>query len=274
MSRTYSLAYLTTHGIAPPDAITLAAEAGYQGVGIRIAPAAPGGAFAALIGDAALLRETTQRIADTGVGVLDVEIVRIAPDFNVANFKAFLDVCAAVGAKAILVAGDDPDDARMTDSFATFCAAAATYNLTADLEFMPWTHVRDCNTAHRIVENARQRNGGVLVDALHWARSTSTLADIKALPRGRLNYAQICDAPAGIPKTDAELIHTARYARLLPGEGGIDLVALFSALPKDVPVSVEIPNDACIPDVGVQTWARLALSATKAVIAAADKSTT
>ena len=52
----------------------------------------------------------------------------------------------------------------MTHSFAAFCAAAERYKLTADLEFMPWTNVRDCSTALRIVQNAGQANGGVLAD--------------------------------------------------------------------------------------------------------------
>lgn len=270
MSPIYSLAYLTTNGIAPAEAVTLAAKVGYHGVGIRILPASPGGAFAPLIDDAASLRETTRRIADTGVGVFDVEIVRIAPDFDITRYARFLDVCAAVGAKAILVAGDDPDESRMTQSFAAFCAAAARFNLTADLEFMPWTDVRDCSTALRIVRNAGQPNGGVLVDALHWGRSTSSLADVKAIPRNNLNYAQICDAPAGIPKSSAELIHTARCARLLPGEGGIDLVSLFAALPRDLPISIEVPHETRIAAIGVEGWASQALAAAKAVLARSE----
>lgn len=270
MSRIYSLAYLTSHGLAPAEAVTLAAKVGYHGVGIRILPASPGGAFAPLIDDAAAVRETAKRIADTGIGVFDVEIVRIAPGFEVANYARFLDVCASLGAKAILVAGDDPDEARMTQSFAAFSAAAARYGLTADLEFMPWTDVRDCSTALRIVHNAGQANGGVLVDALHWARSASSLANVKAIPRNRLNYAQICDAPAGIPKTNTDLIHTARCARLLPGEGGIELVSLFTTLPQDLPISIEIPHETRIAELGVEAWAIQALAAAKAILARSE----
>ena len=267
MTHTYSLAYLTTNGIDPPDAIALAAALGYDGVGLRFRPAVLGGAFSRVVEDPNLLRETVRRLADTGVRVFDAEIVRIGPGFDAGACAGFLDACAAVGARAILVAGDDPDHARLAQSFAAFCAAAARYNLTADLEFMPWTAVRDCASALRIVAAAGAANGGVLVDALHWARSASSLADVEAIPRTRLHYAQICDAPAGIPNTDAELIHTARAARLLPGEGGIDLVALFAALPRDLPISIEIPNDARIAAIGVETWARQALAATKAVMA-------
>jgi len=271
MPLNYSLAYLSAAPRSPPDVLTIAAKAGYQHIGIRIMPAAPGGSFADLMQDKALLAATVGRIAETGVGVFDVEIVRLAADFKLATYRKFLEVCAAVRAKAVLVAGDDPDEGRLTSSFAEFCEAAQPFGLTADLEFMPWTAVRDCKTALRIVTNAGQANGGVLVDALHVARSTTSLSDIKAVPRNRLNYAQICDGPAQTPKTNEELIHSARRERLLPGEGGIDLAGIFAALPPDLPVSVEVPNDNRIPLVGEEAWARQALALTKATLVSAEK---
>jgi sugar phosphate isomerase/epimerase len=110
----------------------------------------------------------------------------------------------------------------------------------------------------------------VLVDALHAARSATTLADLAALPRERLSYAQICDAPGEVPTTTEGLIHTARCARLLPGEGGIDLAGIFAQLPRDLPISVEIPNDARKAEVGPEEWSRLALAATRAFLARRD----
>jgi sugar phosphate isomerase/epimerase len=270
MSRIYSLAYLTAHGLDAADSVSLAAKLGYNAVGLRILPAAPGGKFSPLIDSQAMLRETVKRIADTGLRVLDVEIVRIGADFNLSAFEGFLDVCAAVGAKAILVAGDDPDVARVTHSFAAFCAAAAKRNISADLEFMPWTGVKDCKTALRIVEDASQPNGGVLVDALHWGRSQSSLADVKAIPRALLNYAQICDGTVPTPASEADLVFDARCNRLQPGAGGIDLVSLFSVLPPDLPISVEVPNDALMPKLGLEGWARQSLAMAKAVIARAE----
>jgi sugar phosphate isomerase/epimerase len=263
-----SLAYLTAVGLAPPEAISLAAELGYDAVGLRATPSAPGGPFSRLIEDKALLAETCRRSADTGVAVFDVEIVRLNAGFTVQSVLPFLEVCAALKAKAVLVAGDDADEARLTESFARFCAAALPFGVSGNLEFMPWTMVRDCKTAQRIVAASGAANGKVLVDALHVARSTTTLDDIAALPRDMLAYAQICDAPAEIPATDEGLIHTARAARLLPGQGGIDLAAMFAQLPPDLPVSVEIPNEAGVAKFGAKDWARQALAATKQVLAA------
>ncbi len=272
MQRIYSLAYLTTAPMAPPDALFLAQKLGYQAIGVRIAPAAPGGNFSPLIEDPAMLRDTVARVRDTGVPVFDVEIVRLNENFRADQFKRFLETAGKLGARAILVAGDDPDEGRLTASYAAFCDAAAPFNLTADLEFMPWTAVRDAKSALRIITNADRPNGRVLVDSLHAGRSTTTLADLAAIPGSRLSYAQLCDAPAEIPTTHEGLIHTARCARLLPGEGGIDLLGIVRQLPANLPLSLELPNDERLPRLGAEEWARQALAAAKRIIASSTYS--
>ena len=266
----YSLAYLTSVPLSPAEALVLAGKLGYKYTGVRIAPASPGGEFHPLATDAAMLRETVARNRDTGATVFDVEIVRLAADFTVAAVKPFLETCGVLGARAILVAGDDPDEGRLTASFAAFCDAAATYGLTADLEFMPWTKVPDATSALRIVRNAARPNGRILVDTLHVARSNTSLADLAAIPRALLSYAQLCDAPGEIPATHEGLIHTARCARLLPGEGGIDLVGILAQLPTDLPLSLEIPNAERLPVLGAEEWGRQALAAAKATVAKRD----
>ncbi len=266
-----SLAYLTSVPLGPPEAIGLAADLGYDAVGLRILPSAPAGDFSPLVDDRALLRETKSRIQNSGVAVFEIEIVRITPDFRAETFRPFLDVCGELGAKAVLVAGDDPDETRLTASYATFCEAAAAYDVTGDLEFMPWTKVPDARTALRIVTRACQPNGRVLVDALHAGRSRTTLADIAAIPAARLGYAQICDAPGEIPTTDEGLIHTARCERLRPGEGGIDLIGIFSQLPPDLPISVEVPNLKRAGALGPREWSRQALDATRTLLSRRDE---
>jgi sugar phosphate isomerase/epimerase len=267
MARIYSLAYLTSAPMAPPDALVLAQRLGYQAIGIRIAPAMRGGDFSPLATDPAMLRETIARLADTGVQVFDVEIARLGPHFKPDQFAPFLETAARLNARAILLAGDDPDQARLTDSFAAFCRAAAPYRLTADLEFMPWTAVKGASSALRIVTNAGEPNGRVLVDTLHAARSNTTLDEIAQLPRHLLSYAQLCDAPADIPTTNDELIHAARSCRLLPGEGGLDLVGLLRALPDDLPLSLEIPNAEWLQRIGAEEWSRRALAAARRIVA-------
>jgi sugar phosphate isomerase/epimerase len=136
----------------------------------------------------------------------------------------------------------------------------------ADLEPMPWSALPDVASAHRLLAAVQRPNVGVLVDALHFARSKSTLADVAALPREWIHYGQICDGTLPGPNTREGLIHDARCERLLPGEGDIDLRGLFAQLPVDVPVNIEVPNDRRAPAMGYEAWARAAVVATKAVL--------
>jgi sugar phosphate isomerase/epimerase len=51
---------------------------------------------------------------------------------------------------------------------------------------------------------------------------------------------QLCDAPLQPPGGDAAA--EARTERLLPGEGGLPLTALLSAVPPATPVAIEAPR--------------------------------
>ena len=265
-SRTYSLAQLIALPYNPPQMVQLAADTGCRACGIRILPAAPGGVHHPLTPGSPMLAETRARSDGSGVRVLDLEIIRIAPQFDARAFGDFFEVGALLGSKHVLVAGDDADVGRMTANFAALCDAAAPFGLTCDLEPMPWCPVASVPDAARIVEGADRPNGGVLVDALHFFRSASTLDDVKRLPRSRLNYAQMCDGKVPGPTTTEGLIHDARCERALPGEGGMDLKALFAALPADLPVSIEIPSDTRAPKMGYPAWARAAFEETKRVL--------
>src|SRR5690606_19813110 len=102
----------------------------------------------------------------------------------------------------------------------------------------------------------------------HAARSSTTLDDLRAIPRELLHYAQVCDAPLPLPGyafTTEELIHTARCARLLPGEGGIDLKGMIAALPENLPLSVEVVHLERMAQMSARDWARHALEASRRV---------
>ena len=265
----FSLAALTVLELAPPALIDVAAACGYQHVGIRLLPPVAGGIAYPLMDDAAGLKETLAGLDATGITVADLEVVAIRPDTEIASFAAFFETGERLGAENILVAGYDPDLNRFTDRFAGFCEAAARHGLTADLEFMPWTSVPDLVTASRIVAQTGQANAGVLVDALHFDRSNSSIAELARVPIAQLHYWQLCDAPAERPATTEAMIHAARYERMFPGEGGIDLVALARAMPADIVVSIEVPTVELARTVDAKTRAQRALNAARNVIAAA-----
>ena len=79
MPHIYSLAYLTSAPMAPPEALRLAAKLGYQAIGARIAPSVPGGDYSPLTTDAAMLRDTLRRIVARRQDV----ILRVKPENHV-----------------------------------------------------------------------------------------------------------------------------------------------------------------------------------------------
>lgn len=263
MQRSYSLAHLTVLELAPPAMLKAAAQAGYQGCGLRLLPFAPGGTAYRLMDDAAQMRETLAVMRDTGLVVPDIEIIRIEGPFDARPYVPFFEAGQRLGARHILVTGEDPDEARLVESFARLCEACKPYGLTADMEFMPWMTADSIRTARRIVEAAGQSNGGILVDPIHFQRSTSTLADLAQLPRHLIHYAQICDAPATSPTDTAGLIHASRHERLLPGEGEIPLAKMIACYAPDLTLSVEIPNTQRRARIGTQAWITQCLQASR-----------
>jgi sugar phosphate isomerase/epimerase len=267
----FSLAALTVLELAPPALVDVAAACGYDQVGIRLLPAMPGGIAYPLMEDEAALRETIARLDGTGITVADLEVVALREETEITALFAFFETGARLGAKHILVAAYDPDLDRFADRYARLCEAAVPYGLTADLEFMPWTFVPDLTTASRIVAQVGQANAGVLVDALHFDRSKSSICEIGVIPTHRLHYWQLCDGPAERPATTDEMMRAARYERMFPGEGGIDLVSLTRAMPADIAVSIEVPISELAKTMDAKARAHRALSAARNVMAAAGR---
>ena len=238
----FSLAALTVLELSPPDMVDVAARAGYSHVGLRLEPATPEEHHFSLVADTDLRRQTLQRLQDTGIKVLDIEILRLKPLTRVADFAAILDVGAGFGASELLVAGNDPDEARLIDNFAALCDLAKPYGIYPHLEFMPWTDARDLTQALRIVEQAGRSNGCVLIDAFHFNRSGSSLQELAAVDPARMRYAQLCDVAGPRPNDMDEILRQARNERRFPGDGDCDLIGLLRALPANIPLSLEIPT--------------------------------
>jgi len=260
------LAYFTTAPMEPADALLVAHKVGYTAIGIRLAALSEGGDFSPLCENPALLRQTIARMQDTGVSVFDVEGVRLEEQFRVGHYDRLFAVAAELRAKVLSVISYDPDERRRIDSFAKLCDAAAEFNFTAALEFIPYSAIPDLHSAVRMLRQAQRPNARIVVDFLHASWSKLTSADLDALPQDWLSHAQLCDAPAEKPATREGLIHIARYARLLPGDGAIDVPGRLRDLPDGVPISIEVPNVEQLTAHGAEEWARRALLATRQVL--------
>jgi sugar phosphate isomerase/epimerase/4-hydroxyphenylpyruvate dioxygenase-like putative hemolysin len=257
----FSLAHLTALSLSPPELVDAAAEAGYRYVGLRLTRVTPQEPHYPLATDPALMRTTKVRLAATGIEVLDIELARISPDEDPRDFQRFLEAGAELGARHVICQLPDPDRARKTARFAELCEMARPLGLTVDLEFPSWTETPDLTTAVRVLRGADQPNAGILVDLLHFARSGSSVADLRQLPASWFHFVHVCDAPPAVPPTNEGLIHTARFERLFPGEGGIDIHGILGALPPGLPYALEIPKATLVAQVGGKEHARLALAA-------------
>jgi sugar phosphate isomerase/epimerase len=266
----YSLAHLTVLGLAPPGMIAAAAKAGYSYVGLRLNAVTADEPQYALHRDRALLLETKRQLAATGLRVLDVELIRLTPDFDIHEHDALLDVSAELGARHLIAQGADSNLERVIEHFAQLCDAAGTRNLTADIEFVTWTETADLARAAAIVRGAARNNAGLLIDTLHFSRSHEDVAELARLPRSWFHYAQVCDAPSEPPPTLDGLIFAARNDRMFLGTGGLDLQGILGALPAGIPYSLEIPTAALAKRVGLEECARLALESAKDFFAASS----
>ena len=258
----FSLAHLSALSLPPPQLVEVAARAGYRHVGLRLNRVTPNEPLYALAEDRALMAETKARLADTGVTVLDIELARMGPDSDARSYLPILEAGAELGAAHVLTQLPDPDRGRAVERFAAICELARPLGLGIDLEFISWTETADLAAAAKVLREANQPNAGVLVDTLHFARSGSSLGELKRLPREWFRYAQLCDAPAPAPATREEVIHAARFARLFPGEGGLPVREILACLPPAIPCALEIPRAFLSKLLGVEEYVKLALRAT------------
>jgi sugar phosphate isomerase/epimerase len=262
----FSLAFLTVKDTSPIDMVQIAADTGYDCVGLRLLPAGNDGPYS-LLNDRSEQRNVLSALNSTGIQVADAEVVRIGESFDLEAFLPFLEVCCFLGAKHVLVVGDDLNRARLIDNYGIFLEHAAQYGLTGDLEFMPWTAVKTSTDCLQIVRAVNKSNSGILVDALHWDRSDRDSEALKQIPESLVNYIQLCDAPRLTNPTVNQLIHAARSDRLVPGSGDIDLVGMLRSLPQGKVYSIEVPRDSESSRLSPRDLAEEALRSAKSVVA-------
>ncbi|RZF27931.1 sugar phosphate isomerase/epimerase [Paraburkholderia sp. UYCP14C] len=262
MARPLAVAHLTALDIAPLPWVRLAARAGFNGVGLRMHPATPGGVAYPVMAGSAAHRDLRDAMAGEGIAVRDVEFIPIVPTLDAASFVPLFEAAAALGARCVSVSGDDPDAARLAANLAALAELAEPFGLRIDLEFMRWRHVGTLAQARAALERAAHPNLALLVDALHLSRAGGTPDDVAALPPESIGFVQLCDALATLPANDDEAILEARTARLAPGDGALPLEALLRAVAPDVVLSVEMP----MPSLPAQARMDLAYQSARRVV--------
>lgn len=247
MKRDLSLSHLSVLPVGLPHLIDLAADACFAAVGVRLCSPVAGGPEWPLKVGSPELRETLARMKDRGVSAFDIEALALAEDTDIQKYVPAFESAAALGARRACVNIDDPERSRTIDRFGRLCDLAAPFGVALDIEFMIWRPVARLEDAVAIAQAAGRSNGQILVDALHLDRSGGTPAAVAALDPALIGSVQLCDAPKERPAASG-IIDEARGGRLAPGEGDLPLDALLSALPRSIPLAVEVPLARSMPD--------------------------
>lgn len=271
MDRLFSLAYLTIPGVDPVEQIRIARQTGYDCVGLRTIPMhLPSEPKFLMHEDKALFEATRQALKDYEIRLLDIELARIRPDLDICEYEPAFAAAAELGAENVLSSVWTRDREFYTDQVGLVAEMAKKYGLKLNVEFLPWAGVRNLQEAITLLEILHCDNLFIMVDTLHAGRAGVTKEELRRADPRYFNYIHLCDGPAG-PNgdpvlndiEDERMLHTARSARLYPGEGVMDIAGMVKALPP-VHVAIELPNFLRMRQLGWEGHAKRCLDTTKA----------
>jgi sugar phosphate isomerase/epimerase len=232
-----SLASGVVPEFGPLETIQAAVKGGFDAVGLWIEPARWSGQ---------LLRDTKYCLADSGLELLDVEVIWFKPGPSDPAHRRCLDIGMELGARNVLVVSSDPDVGANASKLRELCVHGAPLGMRVALEFGLFTEVKTLAQALAVIEATDHPGAALLLDPLHLARSGGSPDEVAAIDRHLLPYAQFCDAAAvGPPADDVQgIIREAVDERLQTGSGALPLRALLRALPWGIPLSIELRSKA------------------------------
>ena len=240
-TRRLSLAHLSMISVAPVELVRAASSAGFDSVGLRLAPTSHG-VDHGVLGSRQALAEIRRELDASGTSVLDVEVIRVREPERMTEPGPLIEAAALLGASWIITTIEDADVSRRTDTLGRLCAEAARAGVGISLEFMVFSAVPTLTAALSLLGAVGAANAVVLVDALHHERGGSLPEDLATVPPHLLPYIQVCDARTAGPQTDTAAARAeAVTARLLPGDGALPLETLVAMAPATAALSVEAP---------------------------------
>lgn len=237
--RRLGLAPLSMLDVEPPAFVDLAADAGYDFVGLRVRAVTTAETPYDLGVGSPLLAATVERLEARGLRCVDAEFVLLNGETTADQWRPALQSAAALGASSMTVAINDPD-ARMMDDLTALVADAKALGVTCTLEPISYNVVHSLPLAQALAE---QVGCQVLIDTLHLTRFGATAEEIAAVSP-LVPLIQLCDGPAARPADRDGLVAESRAHRLAPGDGDFPLLTYLTNLPTDLPVSVEVPSVA------------------------------
>jgi sugar phosphate isomerase/epimerase len=114
-------------------------------------------------------------------------------------------------------------------------------------EYSPSRGFRRLDDVVAAIERCGHSHLKLCIDFMHFFRGGHTVGDIARFDARLFGYIQFCDAPL---RGEKNYFNEALTQRAIPGEGELPVRALLAALPRDIPVSLEVPHKR-LADAGV-----------------------
>jgi sugar phosphate isomerase/epimerase len=119
------------------------------------------------------------------------------------------------------------DPSRWAARFAALAAKAESVGARLGLEFLPWSNVKDLDSALRFVEKVGHPGGGIVIDVWHLERSGTDPAHLLEVPLPRVTGVELNDAARDVR---GSILEDTISRRLYCGEGVFRLQTFIGAL--------------------------------------------
>lgn len=239
--RTLTLGFLNCADVTPHDLVDVAAQAGFDSVGLRITGRKVGDPYTRVIGHPDAIADIVARLARHAMRLSNLSAYHLYPDVTLRELVPLLDTAQALGTDTLLASCYDGDRARFCRMLASYADAAAERGLRLALEFVPFSRARSLADALDIVGTVDRENVGLVIDPLHLARSGGSPEDLRRVPAEWFFFGQLCDAARERPE-DTDLVTEARLLRREPGAGALPLREILDALPAELELECEFPT--------------------------------
>lgn len=261
------IAHLSLLQFEPDELVDIAAQAGFDFVGVRVRGATSTERIPDQSPGSMMSRSTIARLDDTGIRVRDIEFLSLDGHTGREAWLPMLEAGAALGASTLNLAGQDPDTSRLADALAELVSDAAAYGIIPALEPISYNAVSTVGQASQLASDA---GAHVMLDPLHIQRGGSTSGDVTQLDPSLIPVLQLCDGPFDVPNSieikeplprgmtadgEPRKVESRAY-RLPPGDGEFPLVDLIRSAPAGIPLSLEVPNASLTAELGAFNYAK------------------
>ncbi|MFB0874871.1 MULTISPECIES: sugar phosphate isomerase/epimerase family protein [unclassified Sphingobium] len=219
------------------EAVDMAAAAGFSSMSLWVNSPTPQFVAPCRVerADAAAL---VRRMRDAGVRARNLEVFRVGPGTDVAQYEAAVALGAELGATTATAIAKDGSEGT-AESLVQLTGLAAAHGIRVNVEFLSYRGPCTLPQAIELVGRTGDAGTGVLLDILHLVRSGGSVEQVRAMDPGLIGHVQLCDGPLAVPAAGLE--HESASDRMLPGTGDFPLDALIDALPV-LPLGLEIPR--------------------------------